>query len=279
MKLVLSLAAMAAVLMVFSTARAVEDPPDPHVQLVEVEQMTPYLESSIQTATSTTVSRIVRTSGAGFSSQAYAQFDNHNPDLSRATFPLEVEDGDLYGVSAVFAQGPNFGVVQVAIDGQPLGSAVRFVRGGRGCCSGGVAGHACAGRGQAHADADGHGQERRFDRLPGRARSHRARLGGGRAADADGGGDGRGGRHRAGDVGAVARRFADVRARSCPGVTREYTASTTANVVSSAGDATLTRSSDPRAPHQRRVLAAGSRCGWNSPRRLGRRRCPTIRSR
>ncbi len=56
-----------------------------------------------------------------FSSQAYAQFDNHNGDGSRASFPVEVEDGDTYGISAQFVRGPNFGVVQVSIDGRPLG--------------------------------------------------------------------------------------------------------------------------------------------------------------
>jgi len=121
MKLVLSLAALAAVLMVFSNARAGEDPPSLHTQLVEVEQQTPYLESSTQTATSTTVSRIVKVSGTTFSSQSYAQFDNHNADRSRATFPLEVEDGDWYGITATFVKGPTFGIVQASIDGQPIG--------------------------------------------------------------------------------------------------------------------------------------------------------------
>ena len=129
MKLVLSLAAVAALLLAFSSARAVEDPPEPHVQLVEVEQMTPYLESSTQTATSHDASRgSSRTSGAAFSSQAYAQFDNHNADLSRATFPLEVEDGDLYGVSAAFVRGPNFGVVQVVDRRDAARRAVRRLR-------------------------------------------------------------------------------------------------------------------------------------------------------
>jgi hypothetical protein len=91
MKLVLSLAAVAAVLMVFSSARAVEDPPEQHLQLIEVDQMTPYLESATQTATSATVSRTVRTSGIAFSSQAYAQFDNHNADGSRMTFAMDVD--------------------------------------------------------------------------------------------------------------------------------------------------------------------------------------------
>ena len=60
-------------------------------------------------------------SQAGTSSQAYAQFDNHNGDGSRASFPLDVDDGDTYGLSAAFVQGPNFGVVQLFIDGRQIG--------------------------------------------------------------------------------------------------------------------------------------------------------------
>ena len=45
MKTILSLAAVAALLIAFQNARAVEDPPEAHLQLVEVEQQTPYLES------------------------------------------------------------------------------------------------------------------------------------------------------------------------------------------------------------------------------------------
>ena len=122
MKLALLLAAVIAVVLAFGTARAVEDPPEPHLQLVEVEQMTPYLESASITATSQTQSRIVRQSGGTFSSQAYALFDNHNGDGSRATFPLEVDEADTYGVSAVFARGPGYGIVQLAIDGRPVGA-------------------------------------------------------------------------------------------------------------------------------------------------------------
>ena len=54
-----------------------------------------------------------------------------------------------------------------------------------------------------------------------------------------------------------------------PGVSREYTASTTANVISTAGDAALTversRATWPTARSRCR-----SRCGWRSPRRRGR---------
>jgi hypothetical protein len=122
MKLVLSLAVVAALLLVFSNARAVEDPPQTHVQIVEPEQQTPYLESASIAATSQTQSRIVRPANNGlFSSFSYVQFDNHNPDGSRATVPLEVEDAGLYGISATFVRGPNHGIVQLSIDGRPLG--------------------------------------------------------------------------------------------------------------------------------------------------------------
>ena len=123
MKTVLSLVAVAALFVAAHNARAVEDPPAAHLQLVEVEQQTPYLESFAGvTAGTATTSIVRRVAGITFSSQAYAQFDNHNGDGSRATFPIEVEDGDLYGLSAAFVKGPNFGVVQLALDGRPLGA-------------------------------------------------------------------------------------------------------------------------------------------------------------
>jgi hypothetical protein len=128
MKLVLSLAAVAALVLVFSNARAVEDPPDPHYQLVEAEQMTPYLESfnsiTAGTATQSAIRRQGNTGGVVFSSQAFALFDNQNPDGSRATFPLEVEAADTYGVSAQLVRGPAYGIVQFAIDGRPLGEPI-----------------------------------------------------------------------------------------------------------------------------------------------------------
>jgi hypothetical protein len=93
------------------------------VQLVEVEQQTPYLESFAGViARTATVSIIRRVSLTGTSSASYAQFDNHNGDGSRASFPLDVADGDTYGITAAFVRGPNFGVVQVSIDGRPLGA-------------------------------------------------------------------------------------------------------------------------------------------------------------
>jgi hypothetical protein len=122
MKIVLSLAAVAAFFVAFHNARAVEDPPAAHLQLVEVEQQTPYLESFAGvTAGTATVSIIRRVSQAGTSSQAYAQFDNHNGDGSRASFPLDVDESDTYGVSASLVKGPNFGIVQLFVDGRPLG--------------------------------------------------------------------------------------------------------------------------------------------------------------
>jgi hypothetical protein len=126
MKTVLSLATLAALFIAFQSARAVEDPPASHVQLVEVEQQTPYLESfagvAAGTATTSVIRRVANSGTAVFSSQAYAQFDNHNADGSRASFPLDVEDGDTYGLTAAFVRGPNFGIVQVSIDGRPVGA-------------------------------------------------------------------------------------------------------------------------------------------------------------
>jgi hypothetical protein len=122
MKIVLALAAAAAVLLAVHNARAVEDPPAAHLQLIEVEQQTPYLESFAGVSAGTaTVSVIRRVSQAGTSSQSYAQFDNHNADGSRASFPLDVEDADTYGVSAALVKGPSFGIVQLFVDGRPLG--------------------------------------------------------------------------------------------------------------------------------------------------------------
>ena len=128
MKLILSLAALAAVVIAFQNANAVEEPPEPRVQLVEVEQQTPYLESfnsiTAGTATQSAIRRVGNTGGVVFSSQAYALFDNQNPDGSRATFPLEVEDAGTYGLRAQFVKGPDMGVVQVAVDGRPLGAPI-----------------------------------------------------------------------------------------------------------------------------------------------------------
>ena len=128
MKIILSLAVLAAVVIAFESANAVEEPPEPRVQLVEVEQQTPYLESfnsiTAGTATQSAIRRVGNTGGVVFSSQAYALFDNQNPDGSRATFPLEVEDAGTYGLRAQFVKGPDMGVVQVSVDGRPLGAPI-----------------------------------------------------------------------------------------------------------------------------------------------------------
>ena len=123
MKLAIVLSAViVAVVIALQPANAVDDAPNNHVQLIEVEQQTPYLESFAGVAAGTATTSIIRrVAGITFSSQAYAQFDNHNGDGSRATFPIEVEDGDIYGISAAFVKGPNFGIVQLALDGRPLG--------------------------------------------------------------------------------------------------------------------------------------------------------------
>lgn len=111
MKLAIVLSAvLVAVVFALTPATAVDDAPTTNVQLIELEQMTPYLESFAGvTAGTATTSIVRRVSGIMFSSQAYAQFDNHNSDGSRATFPIEVEQGDLYGVSAAFVKGRTSG--------------------------------------------------------------------------------------------------------------------------------------------------------------------------
>ncbi len=59
--------------------------------------------------------------GGTFSGQAFVRFDNKNADGSRLTLPLDVDWPDAYGVSAGIVTGPNYGKVQVSIDGRPLG--------------------------------------------------------------------------------------------------------------------------------------------------------------
>ena len=173
MKIILSLAALAAVVIAFQNANAVEEPPEPRVQLVEVEQQTPYLESfnsiTAGTATQSAIRRAGNAGGVVFSSQAYALFDNQNPDGSRATFPLEVEDGDTYGLRAQFVKGPDMGVVQVSVDGRPLGAPIDLYAAALQLAPTGAAGRARALGGQAHVHADGDRQERRRRATTGRA--------------------------------------------------------------------------------------------------------------
>ena len=222
MKTILSLAAVAALLIAFQNARAVEDPPEAHLQLVEVEQQTPYLESfagvAAGTATTSVIRRVGNTGGVVFSSQAYAQFDNHNGDGSRATFPLEVEDADTYGLTAALVKGPNFGIVQLFVDGRQVGGTYDlYARRSR--SPPGLARRARALGGHAHADDEGHRQERGLDRLPRWHRPAGARLGDRAPADPDRGRDGRGGRAGAGDARADGRRQASFGAFQ-PGVAR-----------------------------------------------------------
>jgi hypothetical protein len=86
---ILACAAIIALVVALQPATAVDDAPNARVQLIEVEQQTPYLESFAGvTAGTATTSIVRRVAGITFSSQAYAQFDNHNGDGSRATFPI-----------------------------------------------------------------------------------------------------------------------------------------------------------------------------------------------
>ena len=106
MKLVLSLAALAAVARSPSrTPARSRTPPEPRVQLVEVEQQTPYLESFAGDH------RRHRDAVGHPPRRQHRRRRVLQPGLravrqperrrqSRATFPLEVEDGDTYGVCA-----------------------------------------------------------------------------------------------------------------------------------------------------------------------------------
>ena len=217
MKTVLSLAAVAALFVAFHNARAVEDPPQAHLQLVEVEQQTPYLESFAGVAAGTATSSIIRrVSLAGTSSAAYAQFDNHNGDGSRASFPLDVDDADTYGLTAALVKGPNFGIVQLFIDGRQIGGTYDLY----------AATLARAEPVALGALALSEGKHILTMKVIGKNDASTDFLGGidllvldsaGRAAaDADRGRDGRGRRAGAGDARADARHAADVRRRSSP---------------------------------------------------------------
>jgi hypothetical protein len=124
------IAAIAApvVVVVSREASAVEDPPQSHYQLLEAESMAPVLESyagvTAGTATVSVGRRQSNTGGLAFSGQAAMVFDNHNGDGSRMTLPFEVEAPDSYLVSASLVKGPTYGVVQVSIDGRRLGAPV-----------------------------------------------------------------------------------------------------------------------------------------------------------
>src|SRR5262245_57791228 len=118
-------AAMPVAVIVSRSANAVEDPPIPHYALLEAESMAPATESyNSNTAGSATQSSVVRTSGGTFSGQAYQLFDNRNADQSRLTLPFEVEWADTYAVAAGIVKAANFGIVKFAIDGRPIGDAI-----------------------------------------------------------------------------------------------------------------------------------------------------------
>jgi hypothetical protein len=124
LSLAAGIAAVAAPVAVVASraANAVEDPPQPHYMMLEAESMTPVLESYAGvTAATAAVSTNIRTSGGTFSGQAFVRFDNKNADGSRLTLPLDVDWPDAYGVSAGIVTGPNYGKVQIAIDGRPFG--------------------------------------------------------------------------------------------------------------------------------------------------------------
>jgi hypothetical protein len=118
-------AAMPIAVIVSRSANAVEDPPIPHYALLEAESMAPATESyNSNTAGSATQSSVVRTSLGTASGQAYQLFDNRNADLSRLTLPFEVEWPDTYAVAAGIVKSANFGIVKFAIDGQPIGNPI-----------------------------------------------------------------------------------------------------------------------------------------------------------
>ena len=244
--------------------------------------MTPYLESfagvAAGTATVSVIRRVVAPARRS-SSAAYAQFDNHNADGSRATFPLEVEDGDTYGISAAFVRGPNFGVVQVSIDGRPLGAPFDGYAAAWPPRRPGRAGHARALGGQAHPHAHRDGQERGVDRLPGGAGPARRSTPRPRpqptptaVATAEVGGT-------VPATLALTLGAPPSFGAFQPGVAREYTASTTANVDLDRGR----RGADGRPTPGTPRPTARARCAQplrvgDRPERAGPSRSPTTRS-
>ena len=238
------------------------------MQLVEVEQQTPVprVLRRRRRRHRDHLGHPPRRPSTGTSSAAYAQFDNHNADGSRASFPLDVEDGDTYGLTAAFVRGPNFGVVQVSIDGRPLGApfdgyAATLARAeplslGTLALSEGrhILTLTVTGKNEAATDYLAGLDLLVLDSTAAPVR------------DADRGGDGGGRRHGAGDARAHARRAGDVRGLPARRRASEYTASTTANVVSTAGDAALTRERRPAAwPTARFTLAQPLRVAQIAP--------------
>jgi hypothetical protein len=118
-------AAMPVAVIVSRSANAVEDPPTPHYALLEAESMAPATESyNSNTAGSATQSSVVRTSLGTASGQAYSLFDNRNADQSRLTLPFEVEWPDTYAVAAGIVKAANFGIVKFAVDGRSTGAPI-----------------------------------------------------------------------------------------------------------------------------------------------------------
>jgi hypothetical protein len=96
--------------------------------MIEAEFMTPVLESYAGVASGTTTTSVLkRMSNSGtttFSGSAGMQLDNHNADGSPGSLPFEVEATDTYGVAVRYVQGPTYGVVQFAIDGDAIGAPI-----------------------------------------------------------------------------------------------------------------------------------------------------------
>jgi hypothetical protein len=90
----------------------------------EAEGMLPALESFASNAQGSATQSVARrqgnTAGLSFSGQAQVLFDNHNGDGSRATLAFDVPEADLYAVAATLTRGPDYGIVDIAIDGRPL---------------------------------------------------------------------------------------------------------------------------------------------------------------
>ena len=95
-----------------------------HVQLVEVEQQTPYLESFAGVTAGTATTSIIRRVSPARRPRARPTRSSTTTTATAAarSFPLDVEDADTYGLSAAFVKGPNFGIVQLFIDGRQLGA-------------------------------------------------------------------------------------------------------------------------------------------------------------
>jgi hypothetical protein len=90
----------------------------------EAEGMLPALESYASNAQGSATQSVARRQGdvgdLHFSGKAQVLFDNHNGDGSRATLAFDVPDAGLYAVAAALTRGPDYGVVDVVLDGRPV---------------------------------------------------------------------------------------------------------------------------------------------------------------